>query len=457
MALDFLTNATGDPKELKVRFAFQSDADVPSETNMEDFYVFGQGIAPSRSVIEPQSIAGSGAPLPPLPGKLVIPERDLPFGDLDPTNKGQLMAFMALFGNYSHTSNVTWHEWKVSLEEASAVDRRLTVLVDDNVNPRRRVSSWNPGAITLGAEPDGNYSCTASGAAEGFDLFGAVTQSAGTGSTLPTVLGRNDEHYEAAGDDIFIRVDATAGDDITVSVKVGAAAAYSHSFTITAGRTDQRAFDEGGNLIGPPGDPMRIYWPTGFTLTALDEFTVEERRAAWTQSGLTRFAIPSVNTRWILDGVTTRTEGGYSVEIVQNLLVEDDVYGEQGRTVTRSGPLNVTVSPTRTVRNLDFQRILYDADNVGLVIDGETETKIDAGPPAIPYRSIFILPHLEAAGDQFVTEAGAENRSESLTLTAGEPSATFTYDPGYGVASYSVNTHAVYVSWNNHAAIGGLS
>jgi hypothetical protein len=459
MALGFLQGATGDPKSLKVRMAFQAARGIPAaEASLVDFYPFAQMQAAVRGRITRQAIEGTGAPLPDLQGKRAIPEADTPFGDLDPANVGQLLCWLSLFGAYDMVDNATWYDWQIALDGGSTCNRQLTGLVDDNINPRRRLNGWYVGSIKLDVSPNGNVAMSFGSGVEEYDLAAVPTQTAGAGSTLPVFLGMNDpQHYADPGVNITVKVNGVpTATTIPLQVKIGAAA-YSHTFTVTEARLDQRVFDEGGNLIGPPGDPLRIYWPDGFSLTDADEFQLTPRRAAWTQTGLTRVSMPSVNLRWIVDGVLARVEGGYSITIGQTFRVRPDVYGEQRNTITRTGAMRVSVSATRDVSDLDWQKILHDGSNIALVLDGETATYITEGTPSIPYRFIGVLPNLVADGQQFQTEGGAENLEESLELVAGLPDSAYTYDPGYGVTPYSVSTHAWFSFWNAHATIAGIS
>ena len=464
--LGFLTNATGDPRLVQRRLAFQATQGVPpAEADFVDFLTYGGSVAPGRSRVDRLQIPSDGQPLAKLRGKRRIPGREIPWGDLDPGNEAQLMKFLCVAGAYDYTDKTTWNLWRIKQSGATPVnatgDPTVAMLDDDNVNPRRRSIGMQFGGFTLSAEAEGNLAITAPYEVEEYDLWGAVAQTVGSASDAPIFMGMGQdvgqdasEHYTDPGVAYKLRVDTANADNAVCSIARGAGV-YSFQTTIYHDRLDQRGFDENGALIGPPGDPMRIYWPDTPTLVATDEFTVQPRRTRWTQPAIVTLAFPVVNCRFIMNGVRTNIEGGWSLAVVHPLSVRPAPYGEQNTTVKRRGAPSVTLTINRDVIDLELQKILHEATSIEAAIDVQLRTEI--GASAIPFRAIFAIPALEAEGELFGPEPGAENIEENVVMVAGAPASAMSYDPGYSESAYSITDFWELIVWNDMATIGGLS
>ncbi len=445
MTLPFLSGATGDPINSKRRVAPQAARGIPATTGFRDFRSYLGPIRINSQEIERQAVIPGGAPSANLTGKMAIEGGPLSIGDLDPANPGLVNMLANVFGRYLLTDQTTYQEWIFALDQATAADPFLTLLEDNDVLPRFRVTDLLLGGFDLQAQPGSNLAITFPFAASEFDLHGEPAQTAGSGSTLPILKRTWAGNWAEVDQDLYIRVDADNGSDADISVKVGAASAYSNQQNVIYGQWN-RLQDESGARVGKIAEQVMLYWPASPTLVALDEFQVPQNRASWAQTLGVERPISSVNTTFVLDGVEIRVEGGWTVSAAwQNLNRVDDVAGRQGAFVERTGQLAVTVTPTRRLTDLTLQAAIANAQTVSIVIEAETDVEI--GASGRPYRQLLICPRLTASGATYGAEAGGQNRDESLTLTAAVPESTFAY------GGFNVDSHCAVILENDVAAL----
>lgn len=430
--MSFPNAATGNPVNTKRRVAFQPTNGVPVNDGAAyvDFLTYGGPITLDPSVVDRLALSGSGAPKPPLPGKIPVVGGPFANGDADPANRGLMRFLASLYGKHDFTDNTTWQLWDFNLDGATSNDQRLCLLNDNDVLWRQRFFDLLITGLQVSASANDNLAVEFPFVCANVDFFGVPTQTAGTGSDLPALKGFSTGNTalpeDTADYDIFIRVDSISGDDITISVKIGTGSAYSNSQVVTAGQWN-RLQDESGARIGLYASQAQVYWDTGFTLTALDEFQIPASMDAWTPTLATDRPIASVNTAFILDGEEIRVEGGWNVDLSWSTAeVRPDVSGKLGGNVRRAGELTATITPTRDLADVKLQRKILHADEVSLVIDAFTDVEIPSA--SRPYRFLQVFPALRPSGQMFGTEPGGENLDESFVLTAGEPATTFNYD-----------------------------
>jgi hypothetical protein len=450
MPLPFLSGATGDPINLQRQLVGQALRTIPTNlpesggTGWRDFRSNGGPVIFTPGEIDRMSISGGGQPQGNLPGKINI--EDIPFeiGDVDPANYGMLLMMLNLFGLYTLTDNTTWQEWNISLAEATPYDPFLTYREWNDVNPGFRLTDLLVGGLDLTVAPNENLQIIFNAVAAEFDYHGAVTQESGTGSDVPVLKrfwGNADDDsgnwaLDATDQDIFIQVDEAA--DLDISGKVTDGASYSNTQVDEVPGQFHRLYDESGLMIGKFAEQIRYLFPASPTLTAADEFKILKRMAKWNPSLGADRPITSVNTQLILDGVETRTEGGWTVAgSWENTELVLDVAGRQGGTVRRSGDLGFVIEPTREVVDLVGQEAILSARQVSLVIEAVTDVEI--GASGRPFRFLQIYPQCRVFGSTFGVEAGGQNRQETLRLVPEEPESALSYDGG----SYDAHAHIV--------------
>jgi hypothetical protein len=447
--LPFLSGAAGDPINLKRRVALQSTLGIPATSGFVDTRTNGGPFTINKAIVDRLAIVASGAPPTPLPAKALMQGGPFDMGDFDPADPGLLAMFANVYKRLDVTDNTTWHRWKFGLDGSLHSEAAyLTWLNDNDVLPRTRVNDVLLGGFTLNAEPGGNFQIEFPFVAGAYDFWGEPVQTVNSGSTLPILLRTAGENWflDATDGDIFIRIETVGTDGtVTYKAKVTTAAAFgAFDSTYILGNSPGVILDSNTGLeIGTCRESPRIYWPAGATLadggaTGGDIFQIPKRRVAWTPSLATDHAIPAVNTRLYLNDEFIRAEGGYTLTAEWSTLeAQQDVSFEQGATVRRKGRFNVTLELTRELADLAIQKVLHEREEASVVIEVCSDDVIDATPnPDQRFRALFVMPAMAISGDMYGVESGGENTEETVTLTAGVPDSTYTFD-GIGFDSHA--------------------
>lgn len=440
--LPYLSGATGDPINLKRRVALQSTLGIPAITGFVDTRTNGGPFTINKAIVDRLAIIAGGAPPVPLPSKALMQGGPFDMGDFDPADPGLLAMFANVYKRLDVTDNTTWHRWKFALDGTSHTEAAyLTWLNDNDVLPRTRVNDVLLGGFALNAEPGGNFQLEFPFVAGAYDFWGDPALENGTG-TLPIVLRTSEQNWylDAVDGDLFIKVVSDVGGLITYLAKVTTAAPYGAiTSTYQLGEAPGVIIDSTSGLeIGTCRETPRIYWPVGSTLILDDEFSIAKRRAAWTPSLATDHATPAVNTRLYLNDEFIRAEGGYTINAEWGTLEAlQDVSFEQGATVRRKGRFNVTIELTRELADLAMQKVLHEREEAAIVVEVCSDDVIDATPvPDQRFRALFVFPACAISGDMYGVESGGENTEETVTLTAGVPDTTYTFD-GIGFDSHA--------------------
>lgn len=457
----FLSGATGDPIKAKWRLAPQTLADVP--VNMEastyrDARLYGLPARLVRDLVEQLAIAAGGAPQGRLPGKLRVVDIPVTAGDLNPDDYGLLLLLANVATRHSVTALGSGvQRWRFALSQATVSALRLSLIEDSDVGPRKRVSDLLSGAFTLAAEVGGNLTAGFRAVAAEYDYFGAVSQTTGAGSTLPVYkrtfgtrgAGTGNWAEDATDADLYTQIVSIVGQTVTIKNKLGAAAAFgSTSQAVTLGVWSEMLDSNSGLRYGKVAETPRIYLPTGATLVALDVFRVLKRRAAWAQSLPVNRPIPAVNSKFILDNVQIRTEGGWDAEIARETIeFRPDVAGRQGGNVRVLGEIASRVNLTRDLADLLVEEALVNAESThALVIDCESDTIIPGGG-VLPYRVLLVQPQSRFEGQTYGVEDGATNLEETAALVGETPDASYSY------AGLSFSDAWEVVIWNNISSL----
>lgn len=261
-----------------------------------------------------------------------------------------------------------------------------------------------------------------------------------TGDTV-VIQGANQAEYNGSkvvtvtGTDTFtFTVDSGATTPATgtitldrrlVTVKVGLDSAGNPIMT--------RLVTQSGSLLGKFSEQLRIHLPAGYVGTANDEFRVPNRRAArWAQVLDPDRPISSVNTAIYItpDGGSPeeiRFEGGMTISIARPTLeAKQDTPGVQGATVQRFGDLMATVTPTRQITDLRFQKAIHERTPMTVVV--ESKSDVFMGATGRPYRVLWIFPSCIATGEMVDVPAGGGNTyEEAPVLRASVPDTTYTF------------------------------
>lgn len=430
--LNYLNGATGDPALVSYRVAPQPTQSIPAdEAAFSDFYGFGGPFTISPGVIQPQALRGASiSPLATLIGKLALKDVGFRLGDADPVNKMLLNGLANLCTRYTHTNNTTWHRWLFSPGAATLAAPFLTMLEDNNVLPIARYTDCAIKSYALAAAPGANLSVAFNIVRGMFDLHGLVTQTAGSGSTLPIFrkFWTGQMTADAVDKDLFLKIVSVAGK--TARGKVSAAAAYGAIDDAWLYDVWNRLYneqtDEIDRRVGTFAEQVEWFLATGATLTDADIFKVEKLRDKWSPSLPTRRAFSSVETAFILDGSERRIEGGYTLTLErQNVTRREDTGGRQSASVQVFGVLTPTLQFSRQLQDLDVQAALLAGTPLPVVLRAESADEIGSSGKA--HKLITLLPAMRPQGDTFGVNEGATGRDESVTMVGAAPDTTFSY------------------------------
>lgn len=429
MATAFYSTAQGDPTRFLFRVAQQTTKGLPSETSAVDAKVAGLTGGLSPTVVRRLGLAGSAMPQADLPGKTDVTPVNVNFGDLDPANTAQIWALGNYF-QYVTTSNPSGAAYRHRISQAqsagSSFDKYLTVLVDHDYGQPIRyidgmVSNWS-----LSAGPRQNVHLQATIMPSKFDFHGAVSQTTGSGSTLPIFRHSWSGNHVADGTDkdIYAKYNSAGGG--TWQWKVASGGTLSSTNAISHG-TWLDCYEASDAKIGNEAEQVQMYMQGTPTLTDGDIFKVLMRRARWTPSYSTEYSLPEVNAKLYLDGTErTAIEGGWTITgagiNVQRL---EDTGGYQGTGVRKTGTQQVTLQLERDFIDVTLQRKNLERTNIGVVITIKSDTVI--GATTYPYSCTIVMPRLRLQGPTYTVGSNADNRSESYTLLATEATSALTY------------------------------
>lgn len=453
MPKQFVGGATGTTTNLERRIAIQPLKDEPPSSGFVGFLSMGGSFGINYGSIPRAVIGSGGAPRAPLPGKNTVTDAPLFFGDSDGANLGQLHCLANLFGHYDVTDNTTYYDWVFGLDGGTDAALYLTSQEDTDIIPRGTFYNWRVDGLEVSAGPNDNYAIQFGRSVPNYHNWGLPVQTVGSGSTLPTVLGSVAlDHYEVDGTDadMYIAVGVpVALPDLTVDAKKTLAASYfSNDQPYVLGDSGVRLLDETGDFYGALfADQPRVFWASGSTLVALDEFQIPNRLAAWTPDPVIEFPISSVNTRWFLDGEELNAEGGYSITAGwDGTGLVPDTTGAQGGAADRTGFFNATVNPTRQILDITIQEMLATGKQLSCVIEGVSDAVISG---TVHHEFTHVFPSVRVTGEGYGVNEGGTNREESPVLVAGVPAAPFSYK-GKSFASH-------YHVWirNNFATLTG--
>lgn len=445
------TDLTGNPEDARLRIAPQDQTKVSgnlvypdppaADTLYQQGHFDGQGLMLSQTEIEDLVLGTSGMPQDGLAGKRNIEGGPLRIGTVDPANPIMISALAGVFGAYEQDDNTTWEQWRFFLDAAAGtggggdVVKAFQMQENGQVFTPIRATGLKFTGFEWSADADGPFQIEFPYEVDRYDLFGDITQSAGSGSTKPVVIGSFSGNLaaQATDQDIHIKF-TTATSPYTIQAKVGTAAAYSNNQTLTEGEWLYLQ-NESGVRIGDFRDQARIYIASGATITLNDEFTIPRRHVGWSDSLGTRRPISSVNVRAYIDTDPFGTPNLFEIPatglsgsaIWDDVQVNQHIPTSQGKDISIGGSLIGEVNLTRRIRDLLFQKGIVNGDEVGFVLDAQSDTQI--GSTGKYFRFLDIRPRCNVSGSTFQTPAGGGGaRDESPVLMAKEPPSAYTYD-----------------------------
>lgn len=295
--MPFLENAQGDPIRSQRRIAPQAVRGVPAlEARFLDFRHNGGPLAISQAEIRRAVIGQGGEPRQNLTGKRNLGGGPIDFGDLDPSNLGQLVALGNIFGAYDFVDVGDYNRWTFWLGGASEFPTYFTMLEDTDINPRARAKDGLLGGFTIGATAGGNARMTCPFVFGGYDFYGPVVQTEGGTSALPiTSITRSGAVATATTASPH---GLATGDVVAVTGAVETEYNVNAVITVTGASTFTYA------VSGTPASPATgtiVYATNGLSITGI------------TRSGSTATATTAV-AHGLATGETVRVSGAAETE-----------------------------------------------------------------------------------------------------------------------------------------------
>ena len=418
-----------DGGDAKFRYGFGGEASPPAV-----WYGFrireGESLTGTSSLIEDDSIRGSGEESEGLDGKI-------PVGGGTPINlhiEDHHPIFASFFGAgatpVEAPTGVYLHRYSVSQADDEFGPLWLEAWRDQGRSdllpacvPRQIEGSLSPnGLLTLSVDWLGTR----------VDRYSEAVELAATGTPpVPVLRGIPNSTVRDLNDgDVYLRVSAINGAVVTFEGKVGSAAAYSNTFDVTVGVNGDGeprwadVEDQAGDAVGTDEIPIQVHLPSTTDLTVADEWRFDAPRPEFASVLPTESAVSEVLAQIYLDGeiYEVNTLGFTMTRPAEH----DEVIGGRFHPrIAQTGIRTMQWTLTRKARQSSawFDRVLA-GESVSLRLVGR-------GPfiGATGVRRSFTLVSMNAkATDSPVTGqvGSATNFQETVTLRA-YPSTDGTY------------------------------
>lgn len=426
----FYASAEGDPVRMQRKIGWQTALGVPAPAgNLIDFMSNGGPVAPSPTQIERAVIRNTTMRQAPIQSKSDVVGGPLDMGDLDVGNGAHLRAILSALGRYATTNPSGAHyRHRISQAGASAPTvNALTLYTDDDTgNPVRWVDVRASG-FSLVCQNRANLRLTVPIAPGKFDMHGAVTQTSGTGSTLPELRHTWSGNTEETDDtDIYVQV--VTASPLTIKVKVGSATTYDGAaISVTPGTWQYLTYLTGNAPLGRRDEQIQIYWPTSPTLVDADAFRILNRRARWSPSYGTARVLAEIQARFYLGTDEIVLDGGWTLTVaIPGVETRYAPGTSQPIGTFRSGFQDVSLQISRRMIDYTLQRALLERQTLSCVLEMKNDTLI--GATSAYYGAAIVLPAVTLTGPAHSTDAGGTNRDETFTLMCKEAASAFVYN-----------------------------
>lgn len=351
-----------------------------------------------------------------------------------------------------HTYNV----FRAAPSEATRVQPWLTAQWNDAVVAIRNYAGMLFHGVDFGAVASAPLVMSAPFHAHGFSEWGDTVQVAGSGDTLPRLIGTMDDQVAAESVDADVYLMCVSASAKTFKAKKGLGAGVSvgyggaNTLLTAALGTPFALIDQYGETIGDPSDQAHAYFPTGATLTDASVFKIPRWRAPWSESLPTRRPISSVNMKFLVNLEQVTIPGGLQTSHNwSDVYAQADTPGAQGWICENNGEFGVVVTPTRRITD----RLFQDAIRVGAYVSVVADAICDAyiGSTLRRFRFLRVYPRCLVTGTMFVTAPGGGEKQEVPVLVAKRPTTTFYYD------GYPFTDHCTFLWETDLANLTGLA
>lgn len=428
MSTPFFQSALGDPVRMQRRIGWQASAGVPAAT-FTDFLSNGGPLAPSPTTIERAVIRSGSMRQPAIHSKTDIVGGPLDLGDLDPGNRAFPMFLLSALEKFDTTNPGAGAHFRHRISGAkssSPTVNLLTLLSDDDLGIPSRWVDVRAAGFTINCQNRSNLRMIVPIAPGKYDYWGAVSQTAGTGSTLPELRHTWSGNWDPTADkDIHIKI--IDDSPLQIAMKVGAAATYDGPvLTITAAEWAYLTYLAGAVPLGDRAEQIMIRFPSTPTLVALDEFKILNRRARWTPSFGTARVLAETQARFFIGTEEIVLDEGWTLtHACPGVTTDYAPSTRQPIRTSRTGFQDVTLQVGRRLFDLTLQKPLLNRETLSVVCELKNDSLI--GATSIPYGMAFVMPSVSLVGPGFSTDAGGQNRIETMVFQCKEAASAFSY------------------------------
>lgn len=437
MSQEYHDIATGDPTRLQRQIGWQTAKGLPASSGMVDVITNGGEFSFVAGTIEQANIIGSGERGAGLDAAYEVGPVTVNLGDVDIASAGQLMVEASVLQRYDTTNPSGAHfRHRLGATKGTAVPPGMSWVDDPDTGVRPRFADVLASQFVYDLKSKANASMGATLVHGGWDLFGAVTQSTGTGVTdagLPTFGNTWEGNRVADSVDRIIQVKVISVSPFTVKVKVGASTTFD-GLAITAVES-KRCFLFGTTADGahvPIGGFGEQIWMRCDDMSAWevnDVFTVQKRRARATPSYPPQVLVPETHCRFYVGGDEFYADQGLTLTVARGNaeILTAAAAGPQPIGTLVSGFTSFIFSVSKRLTNLDAYIAAMNRYKTTVILEAKSNALI--GATTQNYMRAYVAPQCRYVGVKpFSPGVGAGGPpQESYTLIAEIPDSTLSY------------------------------
>lgn len=381
---------SGNPADSRFRVAFGTLTGGPTSA-FTGFRFRSEGFGWEAATIEDDSIRGSSGPAEPLKSKIEV-------GGSIPINwsvEEHLRFFADFHGAGSTPAESPTDVWMQRFGRSqSGVSFATPLIIDASRDDGRPERSTNAHVISYSFtnSPRAIESGEIALLGSRFDHWDDAAEVAVTGSpNAPSVRGpAKFAHLGSADGNLYLKITTgPSGGLVGVSLKVGAAAAYSHEITGVAAATWYTALDQAGARIGTIDMPVQFRLPD-VSVALNDEWRYDRERDLWSQVLPTAAVLNEIAVAVYMDGTEFRLNE-YSVTCTKGWQADEQIGGRFNDSLMLRGDWPV-VEGSINRNNLgtrDLRDRLLSAEPFALIVDRYASTLIAGTQVNQRWRSIM--------------------------------------------------------------------
>lgn len=256
------------------------------------------------------------------------------------------------------------------------------------------------------------------------DYWDDPARTAGAGTAFPAIRGIHVAQFATdATQNVWVEVTVQTATEITFKRRIGDADAFGAGTSVATRGEWTNLVDEGGVLLGAPGDRLQIYWPVAGTFAVGDILRFDRIRGVWAPSFPDSIIVNEVYSTITFDGVDFEMTSG-TLTLTKPTEARFGFGGRRARRVRQRGLRDYTISLEREYLDTKVRRKLELGETFALRV--HLSTGVTIGTTGNLHQSMeFIMPLCDPSGPN-ATVTDPNTMNETITATA-HPSADVTY------------------------------